>query len=223
MREIGKARFENEKVLGSGHSYEGLTLTGCTFAQCAFSQLEDPGYGLVVRAATLTRCTVRRCTVHGARLEDTVIDRLTTSGALRLEACVFNRVTVLGRAGSVMLMPPRFTLPAERRAAFDAGALEFYRGVDWALDIRAAEFGSADLYWLPGALVRRDPATQFLLWREAFEGVDLGGFPGFARIAAGRFESTPFDSMVAIAPKRSEKYAERLAGLEFLRRRGLAE
>jgi hypothetical protein len=45
----------------------------------------------------------------------------------------------------------------------------------------------------------------------------------YAGIAVSRFELTPFDSLVAIAPRRSKNFAQHLEDLEYLRRAGLAE
>ena len=52
---------------------------------------------------------------------------------------------------------------------------------------------------------------------------ELERLPMFAQIAVSRFEVTPFDTMVAIAPKRSKNFAAYNADLEVLRAEGLAD
>jgi hypothetical protein len=74
---------------------------------------------------------------------------------------------------------------------------------------------------VPGELIRRDENIQVLLRREAFGDIDWRGLPGFAGIWA-RFESTPFDSIVGIAPKGSKNFGKAMADIEWLYRRGFA-
>lgn len=68
--------------------------------------------------------------------------------------------------------------------------------------------------------MRRDPETQFLLRRGETVPDDL---PAYASIAVSRFESTPFDTIVAVAPKRSKNFAQIKEHYQELRVRGLAE
>jgi hypothetical protein len=72
-------------------------------------------------------------------------------------------------------------------------------------------------------LVRRNPETQFLLHRDIVDKTQGVELPVYAGIAVSRFELTPFDSLVAIAPRRSKNFAQHLEDLEYLRRAGLAE
>jgi hypothetical protein len=116
--------------------------------------------------------------------------------------------------------------PAESVVAAQAGVHRGHRGkykeVDWAVDISEAVFSDADFYYVPGELIRRDENTQ-LLRREAFGDIDWRGLPGSARIWASRFESTPFDSIVGIAPKGSKNFGKVMADIEWLHRRGLLD
>ncbi len=136
---------------------------------------------------------------------------------------MFRHVTLRGRIGPIMTAPVHYALPEETQAAFNAAIVAYYQDVDWALDISAAEFSDADFYMVPGDLVRRDPGTQFLIRRDAVaksEGVEL---PIYAEISISRFEETPFDSLVAIAPKRSKNFARYMEDFQYLRQAGLAE
>jgi hypothetical protein len=63
----------------------------------------------------------------------------------------------------MMVTPPNHALPAQMRAEFEMGILDYYSRVDWALDISKADFEEADLYYVPGNLARRDEETQVLL------------------------------------------------------------
>jgi hypothetical protein len=213
---IEKQSFLNVKSVGSHRTVADLELVRCEFTGSTLSQFDDPGFSLVVRDVTARRCVVKRSVASGARFEDVVVEGLTTA-SLQLEGCAFRHVTLRGRIGLLMLVPPNPSVPAD----FVAGLREFYAGVDWALDITEAEFDGADLYYVPGDLVRRDPETQFLLRRPAPD-ADVSGLPVYAEIAVRRFESTPFDTLVAVAPKKSKKFPEILAHYQELRDRGLA-
>ncbi|MBT2539178.1 hypothetical protein J7E99_00280 [Streptomyces sp. ISL-44] len=224
---LEKQKFQNIKSIGSGRELAGYELVRCEFNGCDLAQFDDPGLGLVVRDLTAERITVKRSFVDGVRFEDVVIDGLALSSLTHLNGCVFRHVTLRGRIGPVMTTPPNFSLPEEMQAAFAAGIEAYYADADpdadWALDISEAEFEEADLYYVPGHLVRRDPETQFLLHRDRLVGIDVGQLSTFARIAVDRFESTPFSSIVAVAPRRAGYFAEALAGYEELRALGVAD
>jgi hypothetical protein len=158
------------------------------------------------------------------RFEDVHIDGLAISSMLLLGGCVFKHVTLAGNIGPLMTTPPGWWLPQDMRDRLAAGIVAYYSGVDWALDISGAAFSDADFYYVPGHLIRRDEETQFLLHRDRVEQFDeLERLPTFAQIVVQRLEATPFDTMVAIAPKRSKNFANYKADLEVLRVEGLAD
>ena len=219
---IEKQTFENVKSIGSHRVVSGLELIRCQFVGGSLSQHDDPSFGLIVRDVVARRCSFKRVVCGGVRF-DTVLGENLTSTVTRLAGCALRHVTLRGRAGSLMLVPPNFSLAEEMQAAFAAGLLDFYAGVDWALDITEAEFDDADLYYLPGDLVRHDPETQFVLRRSALANADTTDLPPFARIAVSRFDASPFDALIAVAPKRSKDFAERLAHYRELRDRKIAD
>ncbi|MYZ09095.1 hypothetical protein GT028_17215 [Streptomyces sp. SID2999] len=221
---IKKEKFRDIKVAGTGREISGYELAGCEFNGCVLAQFDDPRMGLAVRDLTAKRTAVKRCTVHGVRFDSVLIDGLTTSSLLHLSGCVFKNVTLRGRIGPLMTAPPSATLPEGAQSAFVQGIVDFYADVDWALDISGVELSDADFYYVPGDLVRRDPETQFLLRRDVVgDGVDIGDVSPCVEIAVSRFEVSPFDSMVAVAPRRAKYFKEALAGFQELRERGLAE
>ncbi|MET9801464.1 hypothetical protein [Streptomyces sp. NPDC006368] len=224
---IEKRKFQNVKLIGSGRELSDHELVRCEFNGCDLAQFDDPSFGLVVRGVKAERISLKRSFVDGVRFEDVVVEGLATSSLMHLNGCVFRRVVLRGRIGDIMTTPPNFSLPEEMQAALVAGIEAFYADVDaetdWALDISEAEFEDASLYYVPGHLVRRDPETQFLLHRERLAGVDVRALPDFAKIAVRRFESTPFDSIVAVAPRRADFFAEALADFELLRELGVAD
>ena len=221
---IEKQTYLNVASVGSGRTIAGVELVRCAFTASTLSQFDDPGLGLVVRDVTATRCVASRSFLQGVCLDNVLVDGLTTKSRLELNGCALRHVTLRGRVGSWGILPPNFSMPHAMQAAFTAALIAYYKDVDWALDISQAEFDSApSIYYVPGHLVRRDPNTQFLLRRDAVADVDPASLPDFASIAISRFEATPFDSLVAVAPTRSKKFPKILAHYQELRDRGLAD
>jgi hypothetical protein len=219
---VDNRKFAYTKLVGGHTTIAGYDLTRCDFEACVLAQFDDPDFGLVVRDVTATRCAVRRTPVHGVYFDTVTISHLRTA-SLQPAACVFRHVVLAGRIGNLMLVPPNPSIPAQMQASFAARIVQLYAEVDWALDISAAEFTGADLYYLPGHLIRRDEETQFLLHRERLHDVDLDSLPTFARIAVSRFDAVPFASIVAIAARRGTHFREQLSAFQELRRRGIAE
>jgi hypothetical protein len=207
-------------LIGSGREYGDVRLDGCTLKGCRLVQADDPGLSLVVRDVVLDRCRMEGCVAQGVYFEDVTVDTLQLARPHLLSGCVFKHVTLRGKIGPVMAIPPNPMSPL--RSEFTAGIVEKYKEVDWALDISEAVFSDADFNYVPGELIRRDVNTQVLLRREAFGDIDWRGLPGYAGIWASRFESTPFDSIVGIAPKGSKNFGKVMAGIEWLHRRGFA-
>jgi len=111
-------------------------------------------------------------------------------------------------------------LSQDNQKAFDEAFEGFYSGVDWALDLREAEFEEADLRGVPGNLILRDSYSQFLITREkAKEGkwkdIDLSGTHWRSAIEfflEGRMQSELF-----VALKRHPRFRALLDGLWKLR------
>jgi hypothetical protein len=213
--------FEYLRSYGAGQAFAEIDLDRVKFVGCVFGQQDDPGFGFVVRDVTATRCRTDNCSVEGVRFEDVTVDGLATRHQ-GLGGCLFKHVTLRGKIGPVLTTPPASGIPEGTRAAMKAAMIDYYKDVDWALDISAAEFSDADFYMVPGDLVRRDPETQFLLRRDVVT-PDMDSMPLGPRIAASRFESSPFDSIVAVVSRRSKNFARDLEEFERVRKAGLAE
>lgn len=223
MRLIAREEFASIGLRGPDGVVADVRLERCVFGGCSLVQHDDPGFGMVVRDVVATGCRLTRCSVHGVRFEDVLIDGLAISSMLYLAASVFKHVTLRGKVGAMMTTPPHYALSQAMQDAFALGAQDFYKDVDWALDIADAEFSDAEFYCVPGHLVRRDEKTQFLVHRDRFAGRDLSGLPSSARHVADRFDEMPFDSYVAVAPKRSKYFEKLRIDFEVLRSEGLAD
>lgn len=127
-----------------------------------------------------------------------------------------------------MLSPfvsPGWDRPKEQ-AAFDKANVEYYKTVDWALDITEGRFYECELQRVPARLIRRDPETQIILFREkALHGdwkkLDLSKTHWATSIEFFLEQGDP--DVVLVAPKQHPKFDDLLDGLKMLRDAGIAE
>lgn len=219
--EVTGRAVTNTRLIGGSKEYSGIRLTDSTLTGCVLAQFDDPELTLKVRDVVVERCRIDRCSSQGVFFEDVTVDTLRMAQMHRLYGCVFKHVTLRGKIGPIMAMGPHASLV--NRADHVAGMLDKYKRVDWALDISEAIFLDADFYYVPGELIRRDESSQFLLRRESFANIDWRELPGYSSIWASRFDETPFDSIVAIAPKASRELGKYMADAEWLRDQGLID
>ena len=214
----------------SGRIFEDMEFRRCHFESSAISITKDPRRRTTVRNVRLIQCEEVGCSVWGAIVEEVIVDGLRTGGLLHTWGAVFKHVVLKGKIGGVMLSPlidPSSATPAEQRV-FDEANAAYYATVDWALDIREAEFEEVDLRSVPGRLIRRDPATQVLVTRErAADGRwrNLGlGLQTYWPTAIEFFlEDSKEEAIVLAAPKRNREFRQLLWGLQVLREAGIAE
>lgn len=226
-------RQEFHSVYDDGGSlFEDYEFRRCRFASCALSITRDPRWRSTIRNVKLIDCEENACGLESAIVEDTLIDGLKTSDLFQTWSAVFRHVTLRGKIGRIMLSPAVAPgvdglAPKAQQAAFDEANQRYYAAVDWALDIREAEFAEATIDCVPGRLVRRDPATQVLVTRErALRGewrqLDLA--KTYWPMALDDFVNySAQDAIVLVAPKRAKRFRQLLDGLERLREAGVAE
>jgi hypothetical protein len=103
---------------------------------------------------------------------------------------------------------------------------DYYATVDWALDIREAEFKDFDCRGVPSRLVRRDPETQIMVTRERVLGsgdqIAAGG-PFWQSWLKLFLQDEWYADGILVAPNRDRRFKELAEGLRALRRAGVAE
>ncbi len=189
----------------------------------------DPGNRSIVRKVTLERCRVQGSALHCAIVEDVLVDGLQTSDLHQAWGAVFRHVTLRGKIGRLMLatlLSPR-SRNAPEQAALEQANEEYYRDVDWALDISEAETVELDVQGVPVELIRRDPETQVIVPREAalagewrdIKSVQNTHFPVvFDRMLRRKAEDT-----ILVADKRAKDFRSVHAALQDLRAAGIAQ
>jgi hypothetical protein len=113
--------------------------------------------------------------------------------------------------------------------AFKIANANYYKEVDWALDISEAEFSAeCDIRGVPWQLIRRDPETQVVVTPERAQAMsyeldrlDLSKTYWRTSIESMLIEGQ--SGVVLVASKRSKKFRDYLKGLHLLRQAGIAE
>ena len=182
---------------------------------------------MTVKNAVIESCVLSRVQLGPLILDEVRVDNLRVRDGLFVWAPALRHVVLRGPIGSLAfrsLVDPASATDAQQRA-FDRANAEFYQSVDWALDIREAEFADVQLIGIPHQLVLRDPETQVVVTRaKAAEGgwrrIDLHPQLGWElqELANGHEMGR-----VMVAPKRSKGFRTMLRDLQRLREAGVAE
>lgn len=221
--------FEGIHDSDSRACFANMEFRSCYFQGCALSITHQPSLRSTVRNLNLEKCSQRGCTIFGAIIEDVTINGLTTHGQLlQTWGAVFKHVVLRGKIDRLMISQAIRAGLAEldEQAAFDKANAEYYRHVDWALDISQGEFKELEIRSLPAKLIRRDPETQIVVTREkalAGEWRDLEFQEALTPFAIGKLLERGDPDRVMIAGKRHPKFRRYLEDFRLLRRAGVAE
>jgi hypothetical protein len=226
-RELRKQTFEMLSDLELPRVLSHATLRDCTFMACDFgSTASTVAARRTIREVTLINCKATNNTSLGpAIIEDVDVEALKTSGLCIAWGAVYKHVRLRGSCGNLLLTQPS---PGERERVFLPANAEFYRHVDWALDIAEGEFEELDIRGVPARLIRRDPQTQVVVRRErvlstqaVWSKLDLAGTPW--PMSLTNMLAWGLEDKVLVAPKRKKTFPVWLAGLRLLQDAGVAE
>lgn len=221
--------FSSVRKRGAGDVVGNAEFRHCTFDNCVVFPTEDIRIRTTVRNVVCKNCVSIGSSVHTGAFEEVIIDGLRTQSLLQTWCAVFRHVTLCGKVGEIMISTRRVRDPWTTTSeinAFDNANRDYYKSVDWALDISKGEFRECDIRGVPAGLIRRDAETQIVVTREkALEGrwkdLDLSATYWPTSIS-GMLESGEPDT-VLVAPKRSRVFRQLLDGLNLLREAGVAE
>jgi hypothetical protein len=192
----------------------------CAFVNGGLSQKE--GHWAEVERLTFEDCTVQNRGIGQVICREVMVRNVKRSPTFILRNSMFDRVTFEGELGAWFFM----WLDDKLSEADVARVTRFYEEVPFAIDIRKARFRSITLRGIPGDKILRDPANSVLVRRRTLEASDAWrGAPGVWPKLFGLFlTSRPaFASTVYAAGLLSKDLEKELAGLDALRRAGLAE
>ncbi len=221
--------FDGSSEAGTSAVFSDMEFVRCVFANCLLSGTPDPATRSTVRNVRLVDCTAARVSVESPILEDVTVDgfRAGPHGILSTWGAVFKHVTLRGKLEPIRINRSLSMTFDRYQAAFDQANRDYYRGVDWALDIREADPLELDFEEgaVPGDLVRRDPATQVLIRREnalsgRWRSLEI------PRIYAGAIQSMlerGAADLILVTGRRQEGFEAEVRALERLRAAGVAD
>jgi len=233
MIEYVERQFIN-MIDDGGSSYDGVRFRRCIFDFCAISVNRDANKRTRARNIELIQCRTQRNSHTGpAVLENVMVDQLETRGLLILWDPLFRHVTLKGRIGEVKINPIVGTEVFQRpsmQIPFDRDKAEYYRVVDWALDISEGTFEDLTIEGVPSHLVRRNPKTQMVVkaekaiqpgWRDKV----IPGARSWVQAINLLVDEPrrPSEMVVAATAKGGRVSQEVLDGLQNLRDLGVAE
>jgi hypothetical protein len=217
--------FRNQN---SGALFCDYEFVECRFVQCLLGTLRNPARRPIARRIALMECSATKCLLRAPILEDVTVNGLHSDANVVMWAPAFRHVTLAGPICGLIVNtdedPAGDADPVN--AEFRSANAEFYRTIDWALDITRAEFTSVSIRGVPARLVRRDPESQVVIQRERvlnsrWRELPLSGTHWATSIEWFIDRREP--DHVLIAPKRSKEYAKLVDGLRLLQREGVAE
>lgn len=221
---VADQNFSHVKHVGERISFQDLSLSRCTFSSCTLGQgagLETPTH---VRNVDCTECTFDSCSGLGILFDSVTLTDINIAGhPLSLSGCLFRHVTLQGKQGTWVLKK----LSPHAADSTTANSLElthkFYQKGDWALDTSRAQFSETAVFDLPGDLVLRDNATQFIITKtKASEFDDRESLPDLADLVIRKAARSQFDSIVVVAGGDASELAEDLEVLQKLVDLGIA-
>lgn len=162
-------------------------------------------------------------------LKTIVVDGLHGEYEMKTWGAVFKHVTLRRRIGPVLIISNAvFPFdPEEVKREFEQANAAYYRTVDWALDISAAEFDDCDIRGIPARLIRRDPETQAVVKRAKARRGDWRemsfGKAEWVKAAIKHMLEWGNEDVVLVAGKRAKDFRATLNAINLLRRAGIAD
>jgi hypothetical protein len=234
MLRFSRRTFDSFRDRESGVTFRDIEFHECYFESCAVSITSDPALRSTVRNMQFNNCSQRGCSLNCAIVEDVLINGFNTNGQVfQTWGAVFNRVVLKGKIDDVMLsneLLGSVLYGEEHRqreiAPMRAANAEYYRTVEWALDISRAEFKDVCIRGIPAHLIRRDPETQVVVTLDKategrWQGLEFqeSQFATSIQLLMKRGDT----SVILTAPKRSRKFRRLLADIRLLKSAGIAE
>ena len=157
---------------------ENIILQNLEFVNCEFIGEGLASYGGPVNRSKAENLRLKNCVVNsffgiGAIFDDVVVDGLRTSRSpVILFGCALRHVVLSGKCGRFLFNRNVCNDDQQRNSTFDSANSEFYKDVDWAMDISTLNTAGFEIRGsIPSRLIRRNPEVHFIMTRTtALEG-----------------------------------------------------
>ena len=215
----GPRRLEKEVIDSCPEPW--AVIADVHLAQCEIVAHAAPRGFTVIERATLERCKVRGRTTERLILRESTIERVTNETDFFARNVFFDRVKLRGKLARWVVEDEYDALSGDELEL----ALDFYDGVEWALDIREATLGSFELRDLPAEKILRDPERHFILRRDRLREDDRWRRMSTSLVADLEMSlERPAPDRVLLPVDETSPHADKQrAAYERLRREGFAE
>ncbi len=227
-------KFINQTIESFEDYEQGKTYSDIDFIKCHFVGSEFNGNNNLVRRNLARNIKFLNCKITGGNIgagivENVLIDGLSVGNHFQVRGTAFRHVVIRGKVDKLMITPyyDLFGIEAELAAGLQKANEEYYKNVDWALDISDAEFKDCDIRGVPADLIKRDPETQAIVRRDKvldgkWKSLDLDDSGWWFSIDKILIEDG-FQDVVLVASKLSKRFGHELEGINRLREAGIAE
>jgi hypothetical protein len=218
----------------------------CEFRNCEFSNIRlskpispVPTERTFVRHCSFINCTFQEnCSQRKAGFEDVFIENLKVEGRLAISGSIFKHITFKGKIGKTLLMS---NLSIAAVLTHESGQIadvtdqdlmvfknynnEYYKNVDWALDISQGEFEVFEIKGgIPAGLILRESSTQALVKYDKIKEGKWKMVPQILDSEVGLILGNAEADCLVIAPVRSKKrFNIFMEAIHILREEGIAE
>ena len=232
-RVFEKEEFDSFKDRNSGAFFSDLEFRNCLFRSCSISRTTtfNPDKRSRIQNVRLFNCEAAGCFLGPAFLEDVLVDGLRIPKVLIAESPTLKHVVLRGKIDRLIIGQVLYGgMPYENYlkvvSIYEQANAEYYKAVDWALDISQGEFSDVSIRGIPSRLVRRDTFTQAVVKREKaisgeWKALDLSGT--WWAVSLDMLARSSWEDGILVAPKRHRQFNHALKGLHILREAGIAE
>jgi hypothetical protein len=187
-------------------------------------------HGAPVNRSSATNIQITNCRGalfhgNGAVFDEVIVNGIRTSrGPVLLFASAFRHVVVKGTCNGFLFNRNICHDDSERNEAFISANQDFYRNVDWALDISQMKCSGFELRGsVPVELIRRNLDEHFIMSRDVAQSGAWKEFEPFDvfQSAISMFLASDATTELFVAPRRSKKFKEYLEYYQRLKAAGL--
>lgn len=199
---------------GNGE-YRNLLMKNCEFNNCGISLTAEINQRSTVSNIEIIDCKTLNCAIGPAIITDAHISNLATGDLQILWGTLFNRVKIDGKIGrlkiNTRIHAPDATETQQKH--FDDFRRDFYRNIDWAIDIRDAHPQLLEIKGIPSEKIIFHPAHCVPLKRSSakksiLEIAKSSSTPkDWSFTISDFFEDTEADELILIAPTGKSKKA----------------
>ena len=234
MQAFENQTFKRFDDRNSSAVFENFEFRNCSFNNCSISNTNAPELRSTIRHVELFDCAANACYVDEAIVEDVLVEDFSTHKIFQIFGAVFKHVTLRGKFNRLMInnacLPDFSVNPPyqyEKGEALKKANAEYYRNVDWALDISQGEFKYLELRGIPSQLINRDQETQVVVSKQRLLDGEDWKYLEFKvapwQMSFQRLLNEEPEDIVLIVPKRHRRFREYMEDLQLLRDAGIAD